>query len=118
VDDDMDDDMDGDVDGDMWDAVEALAARLDTYGDLPVQQRRLLQLLKITEEAGEVAQAVIGATGQNPRKGFSHTWEDVQAEVCDVVITALVALVRLTPEARRVFAAHLERVAARELPGR
>jgi NTP pyrophosphatase (non-canonical NTP hydrolase) len=100
---------------DMWDAIEGLVARLDERSELPVQQRRLLQLLKISEEAGEVAQAVIGAYGQNPRKGFSHTWEDVEAEVCDVAVTALVALARLNPDARAVFARHLERVTARDL---
>ncbi len=72
-------------------------------------------MLKLSEEVGEVSEAVIGATGQNPRKGVTHTWEDVQAELCDVVITALVALRTLTPEAREVFARHLERVRERSL---
>ena len=39
----------------------------------------------------------------------------MQAELCDVVITALVALRTLTPEAREVFTAHLERVRMRSL---
>ncbi|MCZ9339643.1 MazG-like family protein, partial [Streptomyces sp. TRM76130] len=60
----------------------------------------LLRMLKLSEEVGEVAEAVIGATGQNPRKGTTHTWQDVEAELCDVAITALVALRTLTPEAR------------------
>lgn len=72
-------------------------------------------MLKLTEEVGEVAQAVIGATGQNPRKGVTHSWEDVQGELCDVVITALVALRTLTPEAREVFEGHLARVRERSL---
>ncbi|ONK12641.1 hypothetical protein STBA_33890 [Streptomyces sp. MP131-18] len=96
-----------------WTAVERIAAWLEEHSTLPVEQRRLLQLLKITEEAGEVAEAVIGATGQNPRKGRSHTWQDVEAEVCDVIVTAMVALARLTPDAREVFAAHLARVVER-----
>lgn len=100
---------------DAWTAVEGIAARLEAHSTLPVEQRRLLQILKITEEAGEVAEAVIGATGQNPRKGRSHTWQDVEAELCDVIITAMVALARLTPEAREIFATHLGRVAARDL---
>lgn len=100
---------------DTWKAVEELAARLEEHSTLPVEQRRLLQLLKITEEAGEVAEAVIGATGQNPRKGFSHTWADVEAEVCDVIITAMVALARMNPDAREVFAAHVAKVAGRGL---
>ncbi|MDT3395624.1 MazG-like family protein [Streptomyces sp. B1866] len=100
---------------DTWDVIERLSARLEAHSTLPVEQRRLLQILKITEEAGEVAEAVIGATGANPRKGQSHTWEDVQSEVCDVIITAMVALARLTPEARQTFAAHLEKIVDRDL---
>jgi NTP pyrophosphatase (non-canonical NTP hydrolase) len=73
----------------------------------------LLRILKLSEEVGEVAEAVIGATGQNPRKGVTHTWDDVQSELCDVAITALVALRTLTPQAREVFARHLERVTQR-----
>ncbi|PJE94471.1 hypothetical protein CUT44_30110 [Streptomyces carminius] len=99
-----------------WEVVERLTARLEAHSTLPAEQRRILQILKITEEAGEVAEAVIGATGQNPRKGHSHTWDDVRAEVCDVIVTAMVALARLTPDARQVFAGHLAKVAARDLP--
>ncbi|MER5398673.1 MazG-like family protein [Streptomyces sp. NPDC002599] len=77
----------------------------------------LLRFLKLSEEVGEVAQAVIGATGQNPRKGVSHTWDDVRSELCDVVITAMVALRSLAPDAREVFTARLASVADRSLGG-
>lgn len=50
------------------------------------------RLAKITEEAGEVVAAYIGLTGQNPRKGVTHTMEDVEEELLDVAITALAAL--------------------------
>lgn len=50
------------------------------------------RLAKISEEAGEVVAAYIGVTGQNPRKGVSHTMNDVQEELLDVAITALAAL--------------------------
>jgi len=36
------------------------------------------RLAKITEEAGEVVPAQIGATGQNPRKGVTHAPADVE----------------------------------------
>ena len=62
-----------------------------------------------------VTQAVIGTLGQNPRKGVTHTWEDVQAELCDVIITGMVALATLTPDARETFEGHLARVASRSL---
>jgi NTP pyrophosphatase (non-canonical NTP hydrolase) len=53
------------------------------------------QLIKLMEECGEVAAAWIGATGTNPRKGFSHNIGDVGDELADVVATALVAMVML-----------------------
>ncbi|MEU8540817.1 MazG-like family protein [Streptomyces sp. NPDC048717] len=104
------------TDLDTWDTVASLHAWLTAHQTLPPGQEVLLRVLKLSEEVGETAQAVIGATGQNPRKGHSHTWEDVEAELCDVVITAMVALRTLTPDAREVFARHLRRVAVRSLP--
>ncbi|WP_336054433.1 MazG-like family protein [Streptomyces sp. CA2R101] len=98
-----------------WQQIAHLADRLEEHSTLPREQRILLQLLKIQEEAGEVAEAVIGAMGQNPRKGHSHTWEDVEAEVCDVIVTGMVALSRMNPEAATVFARHMEGVVARDL---
>jgi NTP pyrophosphatase (non-canonical NTP hydrolase) len=105
------------MDESVWNTVDALVAWLDRGSDLPPETKTILQILKITEEAGEVAEAVIGATGQNPRKGHSHTWDDVQNELCDVIVTAMVALTRVNPEARQVFAANLDRIAARSLAG-
>ncbi|MEW2048905.1 MazG-like family protein [Streptomyces sp. NPDC005476] len=99
----------------LWATVDALSSWLDADRAHGGREGLLLRLLKLSEEVGEVAQAVIGATGQNPRKGVTHTWEDVQGELCDVVITALVALRTLTPEAEAVFARHLARVARRSL---
>lgn len=100
----------------LWDLVGTLTRWLDTESTLPPEQQRLLRILKLSEEAGEVAQAVIGATGQNPRKGHSHTWDDVQRELCDVVLTAMVALRTLTPHARQVLVRHVAGVADR-VPG-
>ncbi|MFC5219141.1 MazG-like family protein [Streptomyces coerulescens] len=107
--------MPSETTADLWTSIDALLTWLDT--DQPVDGREgvLLRILKLSEEVGEVAEAVIGATGQNPRKGVTHTWEDVQGELCDVVITALVALRTLTPDTREVFARHLERVTKRSL---
>ena len=106
------------MDDDPWKTIDALVAWLDAAGDLPPETRVMLQILKITEEAGEVAEAVIGATGQNPRKGRSHTWEDVQAELCDVIVTAMITLARITPDARQIFAGNLARIADRSLADR
>jgi NTP pyrophosphatase (non-canonical NTP hydrolase) len=53
------------------------------------------RIAKITEEAGEVIAAYIGATGQNPRKGVTHDIEQVVEELLDVAITALGAVEHL-----------------------
>ncbi|MEU6381337.1 MazG-like family protein [Streptomyces sp. NPDC046909] len=100
---------------DLWSGIDSLWAWLDSQHPVGGQDPLLLRMLKLSEEVGEVAQAVIGTTGQNPRKGTTHTWEDVQAELCDVVITALVALRTLTPDTREVFDRHLRRVLERSL---
>lgn len=47
---------------------------------------------KVTGEAGEAIAALIGATGQNPRKGFTHDMLDVVQELLDVAVTALGAV--------------------------
>lgn len=49
------------------------------------------RLLKLAEEAGEVANAWLGTTGMNPRKGVTHTRGEVRAELLDVAVTALAA---------------------------
>ncbi|WP_055568757.1 MazG-like family protein [Streptomyces atriruber] len=102
---------------DPWDTVDRLYAWLDSHNRQPPREALLLRMLKLSEEVGEVAQAVIGATGQNPRKGTTHGWDDVRAELCDVVVTAMVALRTLTPDAAAVLAAHLRRVEARATAG-
>lgn len=49
------------------------------------------RLAKIAEEHGEAIAAFIGATGQNPRKGVTHSMQDVRDELLDVAVTALAA---------------------------
>lgn len=88
----------------VWDTVHDLAAWLDRNpGDTTGTDPRILRCLKVTEEVGEVAQAVIGAVGQNPRKGVTHTWNDVADELCDTALTALVALAALVPDPQGFF---------------
>lgn len=100
---------------DAWGTVEEIVGWLDAGSDLPPDTEKLLRIMKLTEEAGEVTQAVIGAMGANPCKGTTHTWDDVHVELCDVMLTAMVALATLTPDARQVFDTHLARVARRSL---
>jgi hypothetical protein len=101
----------------MWDE----AGRLTEYlGEVPIEA----QLLKLSEEVGEVAEAYIGMRGLNPRKGVSHTEADLLGELADVIITAAVAITRVTgsPDAARAaFAVHLAtvitRVGLQQAPG-
>lgn len=75
-------------------------ATLDEWLDENVSERYKLEPLaqdwarisKIGEEYGEVVDAFIGITGQNPRKGVYGTSEDVNNELIDVALTALLAL--------------------------
>ena len=99
----------------VWTGIEDLWTWVDANRPLEGREGLLLRILKLSEEVGEVSEAVIGATGQNPRKGVTHTWDDVQAELCDVVITALIALRTLTPDTQEVFDRHLARVMERSL---
>jgi hypothetical protein len=108
------------VEKDHWEVTAGLAAFLDeAAAHIPAQQRSVLQVLKIGEEFGEAAQALIGVTGVSPRKGTSHTWDDVTAEICDVIVTSMVTLHRLgVPDPAGVFTEHLRRTAARTMAAR
>ena len=99
----------------LWSGIDDLCTWVEAGQPVDGREGLLLGMLKLSEEVGEVAEAVIGATGQNQRKGVTHTWDDVQAELCDVVITALVALRMLTPDTQEVFTRHLARVMERSL---
>ncbi|MEU8919474.1 ASCH domain-containing protein [Kitasatospora sp. NPDC048545] len=99
-----------------WDTVAQLVGWLDRNAKLPPEQEQLMRILKISEEVGEVSEALAGVLSSNPRKGRSHTEADLQAELCDVVLTAMVALRSRTPDADQVFRRHLDRVARRSLP--
>jgi hypothetical protein len=57
---------------DAWDTIEKITGELDARSVLPPDTETLLRIMKLTEEAGEVTQAVIGTLGQNPRKGVTH----------------------------------------------
>lgn len=54
------------------------------------------RLAKVAEESGEVIAAWIGTTGQNPRKGITHSRDDVMKELLDVAVTALAAYEHMT----------------------
>ncbi|MCB5910045.1 MazG-like family protein [Streptomyces sp. SF28] len=99
--------------------IRRLARRFTTHDEergLSEPEQWTLQILKIAEETGEAAQAVIGARGTNPRKPAS-TWGDVHAEVADVALTALVTLARMRPgDAETYLRQQLSIKAAQFLP--
>ncbi|HEV7625882.1 MAG TPA: MazG-like family protein [Streptomyces sp.] len=75
-----------------------------------------MRLMKLAEESGEVMQAYIGMVGQNPRKGYTHTSSDVAGELCDVILTAAVALHRFTDDPAATLDEKIRQVALRSLP--
>ena len=99
---------------DLYTAVDAMTAWLDrAERDRPDRLTQTLRILKVTEEAGEAAAAWIGATGQNPRKGVSHTVADVAAELGDVVFAALVAIRSLGRDPATTLAATVAKIVDR-----
>ncbi|WP_311766726.1 MazG-like family protein [Streptomyces rhizosphaericus] len=75
----------------------------------------LLRVLKIGEEFGEVAEAILGVMGASHGKGASHMQEELHNELCDVILTAMVALASCTPDAQKVFEDRLEYITERSL---
>jgi hypothetical protein len=82
----------------VWRHVAVLTAWLDSANPR-TDHEIACRVMKLAEETGEVVNAYIGMTGQNPRKGTYATRDDVATELCDVVVTALVALATITGDA-------------------
>lgn len=95
-----------------WCLIRELVEGLDRINGIS-ETETSMRLLKLVEEVGEVGAAYIGVTGQNPRKGVTHTKEDVASELCDVILTAAVALHRFTDKPEYVFGEHVRKVARR-----
>ena len=82
------------------------------------------RVAKVVEEAGEAIDALIGFTGQNPRKGTYGTKEQLLGELADVALTGIYAIQHFTKdidETLRLIAAkaqyHRGRVDPASLPG-
>lgn len=89
------------------DVYEALAAHQDgvnPYRKLGPEVR----LMKLSEEVGEVMEAYIGVVGANKRKGRTGGPDTVAKELCDVVITAMVALHDWTDSPELFLKEHLQ----------
>ncbi|MFF5055955.1 MazG-like family protein [Micromonospora sp. NPDC000663] len=100
------------MDDSIWDAVRAMRGWLDAANGTG-QTELTCRILKLTEEAGEASAAWIGLLGQNPRKGVTHTREDVAAELADVALTALVAIESLGLDAQTILDTSARKVRSR-----
>ncbi|GAA0245919.1 MazG-like family protein [Cryptosporangium japonicum] len=79
---------------DVTAAAHAAVAWLDAHnGRSPGEVS--VRVGKVAEELGEAWAAWIGVTGQNPRKGRTHTPADVADELADVVLAATTASLSL-----------------------
>jgi hypothetical protein len=67
------------------------------YKDQPLAQD-WARVAKALEEAGEAIAALIGYTGQNPRKGFTHGKEDLLDELADLALTGIYAIQHFTKD--------------------
>lgn len=85
-----------------------IAAALDEHFDPTTAATR--QVLAVAEEAGEFVGAYRRAAGLARRPG---TWDDVHAELADVVITAYVTAVALGIDLDAAIAAKLAVIFAR-----
>lgn len=54
------------------------------------------RVAKCAEESGEALSALLGITGQNPRKGVHGSQGELIEELCDVAVAALGAVEHLT----------------------
>ncbi|MFG2789973.1 MazG-like family protein [Streptomyces sp. NPDC048419] len=96
----------------LWPVTARITAALNAANGTG-QHETAMRLIKVVEEAGEASAAYIGATGQNPRKGTTHTAADVADELCDVIIAAAVALHSFTTHPPAVLDAKLHAAARR-----
>lgn len=99
----------------MWHVIAQQKAWLDAHPNTDPALAVPLRVLKVAEEAGEAAAALIGVTGQNPRKGTSHTEAELAAELCDVIIAASLALASVVPDPEGALEEHAGRVYVRSL---
>lgn len=83
-----------------WQIVEAVDRWLDEGIPPLYKEQRLAQdwarISKVIEELGETIEAMIGYTGQNPRKGMTHSKDDMLYELADTAITAILAIHHFT----------------------
>lgn len=90
--------MNDDTTWDLFADIEAINAWLDlsNLDKMDAELDNSTRVMKIGEEFGEAVAAYIGMTGQNPRKGFTHSRHDLMMELADVAVAALAAIQHFT----------------------
>jgi NTP pyrophosphatase (non-canonical NTP hydrolase) len=96
----------------IWHTIRATRSWLDAANGTG-DHEMTCRILKVTEEAGEAAGAWIGVLGTNPRKGVTHTIDEVAAELADVAMTALVAIESLNMDAQSAMSACAAKISER-----
>lgn len=85
------------------------------YQEQPLAQD-WARVTKAGEEVGEAIDALIGFTGQNPRKGTYGSLDDLLKELGDIAMTGMFAIQHFTKDTAwtaSVIGAALEKAAAR-----
>lgn len=67
------------------------------------------RVAKVSEEVGEAIDALIGVTGQNPRKGHYGTQLDLLSELADVALTGIYAIQHFTKNRHETLGLVMER---------
>lgn len=104
--------------GPLGDELADLIGRMDQWLDSQVPEpyrteqplaQDWARVAKVTEEAGEAIDALIGFTGQNPRKGHYGSRDDLLDELADVALTGLYAIQHFTRDERLTLRVLMER---------
>lgn len=98
-------------------AIQNLSIWIDEYNEHKTKYEQLWERVgKVAEEAGEIFGALIGYGNQNPRKGKTHSLDDIKYELLDVAVTALGAYEHITGNqglAMEALDAHISHITAR-----
>lgn len=93
------------------DSLAAESRRIDEHlADRDQAGRIEYRILKLGSEWGELTDAWLGVSGQNRRKGITHTREDLKREALDLAVTALEVWEHLDGAEGRVMHALLQHV--------
>lgn len=80
-----------------WMDADLDAETAEVYRDQPLAQD-WARVAKAGEESGEAIDALIGMTGQNPRKGEYGGLDDLLDELCDVALSGLYGVQHFTKD--------------------